>query len=736
MSGDHKKGAPDQGEPSSNDDHLPLIEPGSFHELDGPRPAPKARASSDFTEASEPPGIAVDISSAMGEEVTEGQLIDHVPSPAAVAKPVPSPRDSSDTDAPESRLGTTLAGRYRLERVIAKGGMGRVYLATQLPLERQVAIKLLVNQRFDAEFRKRFFLEASTCARLVHRHIVTVHDYGEADNGELFMAMEYLDGVPLSKMIQRQVRLPSERACKIALQACRALRAAHKTGVVHRDLKPGNVIVLTDEDQDGNDFIKVLDFGLVKAFEGGAVAEVNDLTKSGTWLGSPRYMAPEQIRCQPVDPRTDIYSLGVILFHMLAGRPPFIGANSMEVLEQHLRDKPPSIADVLGRSDYAPELEVIVERCLKKDASLRYQSMDELIGDLKAAYRLITGVSLHTESTLPTFAEIADPSLAFPPSTQVPMPVPTASFNAPPVETMAMSDPSASGPQSARVTGTVRAPLELLEHSNPGGAREMVFATPVDESQSSMGTSVAGGLPYVQKTSNLRWFALAAALVLVMLAGFFSVKLFGPQAPAIVRVSIDSQPRGADVLLEGQRIGVTPMVYPMSDVVANDVRTFVVRKPGHEDARLTTRLDRERVDLHAPLVRLPDPVAEPVRVLEGSTADPEPSLREPPRREARVDGERRRVPRRKNDGARARDRDRELQRERQRARERERQRARERERQREARRAAAKIKKEPAVEQVPNTEDPSVRIDERRDSLIVEREGSRVVKESEVPVVE
>ncbi|CAN0581515.1 unnamed protein product, partial [Laminaria digitata] len=118
------------------------------------------------------------------DEITEGQVLQQ--ERARSAPPLPAP----------SRLGQLLAGRYRLERVIAKGGMGRVYLATQMPLERQVAIKLLIAKGFDEEFRKRFFLEASTCARLVHRHIVTVHDYGEADNGELFMAMEYLDGEP------------------------------------------------------------------------------------------------------------------------------------------------------------------------------------------------------------------------------------------------------------------------------------------------------------------------------------------------------------------------------------------------------------------------------------------------------------------------------------------------------------------------------------------------------------
>ncbi len=537
--------------------------------------------------------------------MTEGQVVDDAPvsgapPPRRGGPPTDVRRETSDTDAPESRLGTTLAGRYRLERVIAKGGMGRVYLATQLPLERQVAIKLLVNQRFDAEFRQRFFLEASTCARLVHRHIVTVHDYGEAENGELFMAMEYLDGIPLSKLIQKQVRLPSERACKIALQVCRALRTAHKTGVVHRDLKPGNVIVLTDEDQDGNDFIKVLDFGLVKAFQQDT-GTLTDLTKSGTWLGSPRYMAPEQIRCQPVDPRTDIYSLGVILFHMLAGRPPFIGSNSMEVLEQHLRDKPPSIADVLGRSDYAPELEVIVERCLKKDAAQRYQSMDELIGDLKAAYRLITGVSLHTESTLPTFAEIADPSLAVSPPTVTP----TGSVGRPlPQDTMALHD--ASSVNVARVTGTIRTPLEMLEASNPSGIQDMVVPH-LDEPFDPQAVSVIEDGSLIVRPRALRWVGVAALLVLVLVAGFLSVRAFAPKPVATVKVRFDSRPQGAEVFLDGRLLGVTPMKYNATDYEPGSMKTFVVRKTGYQEYKLNKRIEGEEVDLHAALVPVPVP---------------------------------------------------------------------------------------------------------------------------------
>ena len=637
------------------DENLPLAEPDAIQELPEEPPLPRATLGSfggrpppgrslDATEASEPLGGE--------EEVTVGQPPDEsrgsaMSMPKASARPLPMTApsmsrrrdDGIDDESPESRIGTVLAGRYRLERVIAKGGMGRVYLATQLPLERQVAIKLLVNQRFDSEFRARFFLEASTCARLVHRHIVTVHDYGEADDGELFMAMEYLDGVPLSKVIQREVRLSSDRACKIALQVCRALRTAHKTGVVHRDLKPGNVIVLTDEDQDGNDFIKVLDFGLVKAFETGSL-RIDELTKSGTWLGSPRYMAPEQIRCQAVDPRTDIYSLGVILFHMLAGRPPFIGANSMEVLEQHLRDKPPTLSDVLGGNDYAPELEVIIERCLKKEPAQRYQSMDELIGDLKASYRLITGVSIHTESTLPTFAEISDPSQPWTGGFDAVRGSGNGSLSAVPADTLAISQSSSRTGQ--RVTGTIRSPLDLLDRSSAGSRSSSGGVPPYDDASDSFALSRSGqSSMVVPPPASFRWVSVASMLVLVMLAGFFSVKLFGQRSPPTINVRVDSKPQGAEVLMDGRRLGTTPMIFPVEGAKPGSYRTFVVRKAGHEDIELSTQLQGEQVDLHAALVPLPppvrprspppqtriEPVPNPVRPADAAAIEPPDSSR-------------------------------------------------------------------------------------------------------------
>ena len=386
------------------------LAPGEPHPADGPESAPdliEAR----YVEAAESISESGQSSGTRSRLRRRSQLPGQPPPEtstgarrrSALESPLPpkTPTSESRPRAPADRqfhVGEVLAGKYRLEQMFAKGGMGKVFIATQLPLGREVALKILVPQSFDDEFRRRFFLEASTCARLSHPHIVTVHDYGESEAGDLFMAMELVDGEPLSRVISREVRIAPERACRIAIQTARALRAAHNAGVVHRDLKPSNIMVTRSDDEAmGMDFVKVLDFGLVKVFETPETAiETDDgeLTRAGTMLGSPRYMAPEQIRCQPVDPRSDIYSLGVILFHMVAGRPPFVGDGTVEVLNQHLRARPPAVADVAPEARCPPELEVIIQRCLAKRPTDRHGSMEELLGELKAAGRLLSGGEL------------------------------------------------------------------------------------------------------------------------------------------------------------------------------------------------------------------------------------------------------------------------------------------------------------------------------------------------------
>ena len=304
------------------------------------------------------------------------------------AQPAPAPQ--STAAEPDPLLGRILNDRYRIVEAIGHGGMGRVYKAVQSPLDRVVALKILgAGHDRDPNFYKRFFLEASVTARLTHPNTITLYDYGRADDGIFFIAMEFLDGRTLSQTIQSEGALGQERVIHIAQQICRSLREAHALGIIHRDLKPANVMLLRQ--QDDHDFVKVLDFGLVKFFSG--EGPENDITNAGTFMGSPHYIAPEQARNQGPDQRCDIYSLGVLLYHMLAGRVPFTAPAPVDVILKHLHDAPVPPRELRPELNIAPELEQIVLRCLAKGREERFQSMDELLVQLKAVRALLTGSS-------------------------------------------------------------------------------------------------------------------------------------------------------------------------------------------------------------------------------------------------------------------------------------------------------------------------------------------------------
>ncbi len=301
--------------------------------------------------------------------------------------PVPSVVGATDP-----LIGRILNDRFRILSPLGSGGMGKVYKAVQTPLDRVVALKIL-NPNFPAEkdpaFKRRFFLEASLTSKLRHPNTVTVIDYGQTEDGIYFIAMEYMEGQTLAEVLAHDKTLPWRRVLDIAQQICRSLREAHKLGVIHRDLKPANVMLLNEAD---HDMVKVLDFGLVKSFlsvEGqGGDPEV---TQNGVFLGSPQYMAPEQAR-NVADPRSDVYSLGILVYQMLAGRPPFQGKDYLEVIFQHMKEAPRSVRDVNASAEVPPEVEAVVLRCLQKDPVARFQSMDEVLEALREAAQL-TGMS-------------------------------------------------------------------------------------------------------------------------------------------------------------------------------------------------------------------------------------------------------------------------------------------------------------------------------------------------------
>lgn len=303
-------------------------------------------------------------------------------------------------------LGRDIVGRYRVRRKIADGAIGHIYEAVQLPIGRRVALKIVSVDGGDEggdRIRKRFHREASIAARVAHPNIVSIFDFGETEEGDLFMAMEYVGGRPLSEVALETGRFEGRRALAIAIQLVRALRKAHEQGVVHRDLKPANIMVVRDEDDD--DFIKVLDFGIVKIFseeeqsDPGVYTDEN-LTRAGVLLGTPGYMAPEQALGEVVDERADIYSVGVILYQLLTGRPPFEADTIVDLIRLQVMNEAPFLREVDPDAECSAELEALIHRCLHRSRDRRPETSRELLAQLKSIWRIETDESYGTETSL------------------------------------------------------------------------------------------------------------------------------------------------------------------------------------------------------------------------------------------------------------------------------------------------------------------------------------------------
>ncbi|HEY7724588.1 MAG TPA: serine/threonine-protein kinase, partial [Anaeromyxobacteraceae bacterium] len=237
-------------------------------------------------------------------------------------------------------VGQVVADRYRLVEVIGEGGMGAVFRAEHVRIGKALAVKLLRGAfARDPDAVKRFDAEARIVSRLSHPHTIAVFDYGELGSGEgFYLAMEYVPGRDLATLLREEGRLPEPRAVAIAEQILGSLAEAHEAGVIHRDVKPANVMLARTRE---GDYAKVLDFGIAKLRDA-----AGDETTQGVILGTPNYLAPEQARGEPLDPRTDLYSVGALLYELVAGRPPFAGRPPMAVLQAHLSEDPPPLRQV------------------------------------------------------------------------------------------------------------------------------------------------------------------------------------------------------------------------------------------------------------------------------------------------------------------------------------------------------------------------------------------------------
>ncbi|HEY3354291.1 MAG TPA: serine/threonine-protein kinase [Polyangia bacterium] len=456
-------------------------------------------------------------------------------------------------------IGATL-GNYRITAKLGEGGMGAVYVAEHALIGRKAAIKVLLPEfSHNQEIVGRFFNEARSTALIKHPGLVDIFDFGYDASGSAYIVMEYLDGESLAGYLRRVGPVGTSTVCAIGRQIAAALATAHAAGIVHRDLKPDNVFLVPDPDQPAGVRVKILDFGIAKLVtDGGMTASMK--TRTGAVMGTPIYMSPEQCRgAGQVDARTDIYSLGCILFEMVCGRPPFVHEGVGEIIAAQIFEQP--IAPHVIEPTVVPALERVILRALAKTPDERQHTMEQLKGELD----VVTSGRFETRAIplTPTMERLVVPRRS-------PVVVPLV--------------------------------IGLLLVGGAGAVAVVKLA--------------GGGAPSAAKPDG----AVAAAVPPPAAAPASAPARAA--RPAKVKLSVVSQPTGAQVYREadGVLVGTAPLVYEIPP--ADGVAVFRLKLAGHRDGRAELRADRDGA-VTVPLEAAAKP-ARPVKAAEPPRPAPPP----------------------------------------------------------------------------------------------------------------
>lgn len=495
-------------------------------------------------------------------------------------------------------VGSVIAGRYRIEARIASGGMGTVYRAEQLGLERKVALKLLhaaalegtedSQSQDDFEvLEKRFSREAAILARLAHPNIVTIFDYGSVEPGEddrgrarFYMAMELLGGETLQERLSSRKKLTLDECISLGRQIARGLREAHAQGIVHRDLKPANIMIVRD--RDGDEVVKLLDFGIGKVLATDDPSQMSttdpraELTQEGRFVGSPMYMAPEQIAHGHVDLRADIYSFGTVLYRSLAGVHPFHKDNTALVMLAHLHEKPVPLREKVPEAP--ARLAELVDRCMAKDPNARPAGMEDILRTLQDMSPVSSGGRTAAIAPLPAYQE--GPTIA------------TGQFSS----EAHVTPHTTSRPQT--ITGTQTLPMMIGE---PKKRTPLIV----------IGAALAIGV-----------FTLVFFLARKDSPAGATQPSTTATAEPPFKLVLDSTPAGAEVR-EGDRLhGTTPLTLTIEPAsVADTPRTFVLSLAGHQPYTRVQGPSKESVHIVAALVAAA-PEAPSSPTVPGATPTP------------------------------------------------------------------------------------------------------------------